>query len=490
MKVSYLIKSLAALIAVMCITISCDDETGSIGGNVMPGHDEMEITQNIYSVLSRSVKADSVLGTTSTSYLGKITDPETNATTSCDFLGQFHILENLSFPELKTLVMDHDTIEADSVDIRLYVSNYYGDSLNSMKLGVYELDTANVMKENMIYYSNLDPWKYVNKKPSAIRKEFSFSVIDMTLNDSLQNIYSRNRNICIKLPKDYGTFLMKKYYSNPSNFADSYSFIHNVCAGFYYKILSGNGTMLNIDAASLSVYFRYKQEDSIISGVQRMATTEEVLQNTRIENKNLERLLETENATYLKTPVGIYTEVTLPIDSIYNDEHINDTINSAKISFTRINDDKQTTYNLPIPQTLLMVKTDELYDFFENSRVADAMTSYVASFTEKENAYTFNNISSLVSNLYSTRKDGAGVNVSDSKATKETKYAKWEAEHPNWNKVLLVPVTTTYTQQSIGYQTQNVLSRVRNDLSLSSTRLAGGNSGDIKISVIYSRFKK
>ena len=65
--------------------------------------------------------------------------------------------------------------------------------------------------------------------------------------------------------------------------------------------------MLNIDAASLSVYFRYKQEDSIISGVQRMATTEEVLQNTRIENKNLERLLETENVTYLKTPVGIYT---------------------------------------------------------------------------------------------------------------------------------------------------------------------------------------
>ena len=87
--------------------------------------------------------------------MGKITDPETNATTSCDFLGQFHILENLSFPELKTLVMDHDTIEADSVDIRLYVSNYYGDSLNSMKLGVYELDTAIVMKENMNYNSNL-----------------------------------------------------------------------------------------------------------------------------------------------------------------------------------------------------------------------------------------------------------------------------------------------------------------------------------------------
>ena len=188
--------------------------------------------------------------------------------------------------------------------------------------------------------------------------------------------------------------------------------------------------------------------------------------------------------------MGIYTEVTLPIDSIYNDDHINDTINNAKISFTRINDDKQTTYNLPIPQNLLMVKADELYTFFEKSKVADGATSYVASYSEKENAYTFSNISALVSNLYAVRKDGAGVKASDSKAVKEAKYAKWEAEHPTWNKVLLVPVKTTYSQQTIGYTTQQVLSRVRNDLSLSSTRLAGGNSGDIKISVIYSRFKK
>ena len=317
----------------------------------------------------------------------------------------------------------------------------------------------------------------------------------MTLGDSLKNASSHNRNICIKLPKDYGTFIMKKYYENPSNFADSYSFIHNVCAGFYYRIISGNGTMFNIDATkldavTLNIYFRYKEGDSITNGVQKMATTEEVLQNTRIENKNMEKLLEAENHTYLKTPAGIYTEVTLPIDSIYNDSHINDTINSAKISFSRINDDKQTTYNLPIPQNLLMVKADELYSFFEKSKVADGSTSYVTSYSEKENAYTFNNISALVSNLYAVRKSGAGVKASDSKAVKEAKYAKWEAEHPTWNKVLLVPVNTTYSQQTIGYTTQNVLSRVRNDLSLSSTRLAGGNSGDIKISVIYSRFKK
>ncbi len=316
----------------------------------------------------------------------------------------------------------------------------------------------------------------------------SVSAVDNTLSDSVKNKYQKN--IRIKLPKEYGTFLMKKYYENPANFTNSYNFVHHVCPGFYYRIISGNGVMMSIDKILMRVYFRYKDQDTIYDGVQKVAATEEVLQNTRVENKNIDKLLDNDEYTYLKTPVGIYTEVTLPIDSIYNSEHESDTINSAKISFSRVNDNQQTDYNLPQPGTLLMLKSAELYDFFENSKVADGLTSYVATYTSTENAYTFNNIASLVSNIYSTRKTGAGVTSADTKATIQAKYAKWEAAHPDWNKVLLVPVTTSYTTQSNGYTTQQVLSRVRNDLSLTSTRLVGGNTGDIKISVIYSRFKK
>lgn len=489
MRTKNLLKSLLPCLAILFATVSCDDETGSIGGKVMPGYDEMEITQNIFSVFSKSVKVDSVLGTTATSYLGKITDPETKATTYCDFLAQFHTLENFSFPEKDSLVMDNGTVECDSIDIRVYIESYYGDSLNSMKFGIYELDTANALKEDMIYYTNINPWDYVNKNEDALHKEFTYSVIDKALNDSLQNIYKNYPNIHIKLPKEYGTFIMNKYYENPKYFETAYSFIHHVCPGFYYRVISGNGTMMNIDVVQMSVYFRYKDGDSVYNGVQKMSTTEEVLQSTRIENKNIDNLLNTEDYTYIKTPVGIYTEVTLPIDSIYDDEHLNDTLNSAKISFTRLNDESQTDYNLSVPGTLLMLKTDELNDFFENSEVADGTTSFVTTYSSSENAYTFDNISSLISNIYNTRKTESGVTSSDSKATIATKYAKWEAEHPNWNKVLLIPVTTTYSTVSNGYTTSSVLSRVRSDLSLSSTRLVGGNSGDIKISVIYSRFK-
>ena len=120
--------------SMVAILASCDDETGTIGGSIMPGEDEMQISQGVYGVQSRSVKADSVLATTDVSHLGKITDPETNATTICDFLAQFHILEDFSLPEKESLIKDNGIVEADSVDIRLYISSYYGDSLNSMKL--------------------------------------------------------------------------------------------------------------------------------------------------------------------------------------------------------------------------------------------------------------------------------------------------------------------------------------------------------------------
>lgn len=70
-KTKSLLPYLIVFTTLVAIAVSCDDETGTIGGSIMPGEDEMQISQAIYSVTSRSVKADSVLATTSESYLGK-----------------------------------------------------------------------------------------------------------------------------------------------------------------------------------------------------------------------------------------------------------------------------------------------------------------------------------------------------------------------------------------------------------------------------------
>lgn len=464
--------------------VSCDENTGIVGGDVMPPEDGIEISQAVYSVSSRSLKADSVLATTSTSYLGKVVDPETGAITSGDYLCQFYLLEDYKLPKKSDMKQTGSgQVVADSADLRLYISNYYGDSLNSMKLGVYELDTANIMDEDGTYYTNLDPQTYLNKSADAIQKQLVFAVKDLSLSDSALNSSSASKSIRVKLPASYGSFILNKYYQDPEWFRNSYNFTHHVCPGFYFKTLSGSGTMLAIDVTTLSVYFTYRDGDTTYVGTQRMAATKEVLQNTHIENKNIDALLDAKDYTFVKAPAGIYTEVTLPVDEIYNEDHLTDTLNSAKIAFPRYNDLSQSEYKLDIPKNLLMVEKDKMYSFFEKGEVADGVTSYLSSFSSAGNSYTFSNIASLVSHMKNERNKGAGIVGNETSEERKAKYVEWEAKNPDWNKVVLIPVKAEYSTVN----SSRVLMRVQNDLNLCSTRLLG--NGNLTISVVYSRFR-
>ena len=62
----------------------------------------------------------------------------------------------------------------------------------------------------------------------------------------------------------------------------------------------------------------------------------------------------------------------------------------------------------------------------------------------------------------------------------------WIEEHPNWNKVILVPVTVTKNTSTLQ------VVRIVHDMSLTSARLVRGQgNGDdnpVSISVIYSKF--
>ena len=89
------------------------------------------------------------------------------------------------------------------------------------------------------------------------------------------------------------------------------------------------------------------------------------------------------------------------------------------------------------------------------------------------------------------RDKGAGVLPSDSEAERSAKYAVWEQNNPDWNKVILIPVKAEYMTKtdSYGYVTKTLL-QVRHSMGLNSIRLEGGNSASLKMSVIYSRFSK
>ena len=192
-----------------------------------------------------------------------------------------------------------------------------------------------------------------------------------------------------------------------------------------------------------------------------------MLQTTTIENDKLtlNKLAADPSCTYLKSPAGIFTEVTLPIDEIFKG-HANDSVNMATLTLPRVNNAEQNEYALSAPKQLLMIPKDSLYSFFEGNQLANNRTSYLSdSRLSTTNSYVFTNISNLVAAMNKNRNKSA-----------------------DWNKVLLVPVTIT----TVSTTSSVSISKIEHDMSLSSTRLVGGEQsayGDLKMSVIYSKFK-
>ena len=473
------------VIAIMsCITIaSCDDTTDSIGNSLTDNMDMLKVTTDTFNVATRSIVADSVLSRSTTGYLGKIRDIETGNYITGDFMAQFSTLENYKLPEKDSIVSLQDgEVIADSCSIRLFYTDYYGDSLATMNITAYEMNEP--MKEGVKYYSNFDPIAEGLIRNDGMKVNKTYTLTDLSISDedrADESSYTPNIKINLNKPytdksgvtyNNYGTYIMRMYYEDPDRFKNSYNFIHEVCPGFYFKTNDGIGSMAYITVSQLNIYFR-NHHDSTYVGTTSFSATEEVLQTTNISNdkQNIADLANDNTCTYLKTPAGIFTEITLPVDEI-TENHSNDTINTAKISLTRINNNTHDEYSLSAPSTLLMIPKDSLYTFFENGDNVDYKKSFIATYSSSTNQYTFNNISGMITYMADIKKKGLAEN------------SNWLNEHPDWNRVVVIPVSVTTNSSS-------QIVKIVHDMSLTSTKLVGGSENPyepIKINVIYSKF--
>lgn len=476
-------KFLASMLFAVFVIAACDDNTESIGTFITDGADHLEVTADSFNVTMNSIAADSVLSRSNVGYLGKVKDPETGAYITGDFTTQFSVIEDVTFPNIN--ILDQITAEtvADSCEMRLFYQNYFGDSLATMKLTAYELQSP--MKEDVNYYSNYNPQIEGLIRAGGIETSQVYSIKNMKVSEDERSDKDFIEYISIKLNDPYtdkdgntynnfGTYILRTYHQHPEYFKNSYNFVHNVIPGFYIKNTGGLGSMAYINSSQLRINFKYDYNDSTYNGAFYFGGTEEVLQKTTISNdkETITKLVNDNSCTYIKTPAGVFTQVTLPIDEVVSG-HENDTINRAKVVLRRINNTELSEYTLDLPQTLLMIPSDSTYSFFENGNIANYKQSFLATYsgsnssTAEANTYTFNNIASLVSFMADNKRNGMKNDPN------------WLSQHPNWNKVVLIPVTATYNSS-------NELYKVTHDMSLTSTKL---NNTNVKLYVIYSRFE-
>lgn len=490
-----ILRLLTVLVIAALTFAACDDTTEGIGGSITNKIDNINISNSAFNVTTKSIVADSVLSRNNTGLIGNMKDPETGNYVKGDYMTQLSVLPTFSVDTLDYIKQaNKGSIEADSCYLLVSYNASYGDTIAPMKVTAYEMTEP--MKEDQEYYSNYDAFKngWVNENNQHWSSNYNLSNTSDVKNFKiyLNKKYEKNG----KTYKNYGSYILQTYAEHPEYFKTNFKFLHNVCPGFYIKNVGGTGNMAKIWNTELIFYWTrqktIKKKDGVTDstvvgiGYNRFDGTEEVLQLNKIENdtKNLENLASQKDWTYLKSPAGIFTEVTLPIDDIMKG-HEKDTLNTATISFPRLNNENEDNpYNFATPSTILMVQKDSLQSFFEKSKLADNRTSYTTSYSSTgtyKNAYTFQNIANLVSAMYKNKGKGE-----------------------NWNKVVLVPVNVITTTQ--GYTT--VISKINHDMSLASTRLIVGTddpnkdyttdektgkkvaSGPIRIKVIYSKFKE
>lgn len=487
-----ILRLLTVLVIAALTFAACDDTTEGIGGSITNKIDNINISNSAFNVTTKSIVADSVLSRNNTGLIGKMKDPETGNYVKGDYMTQLSVLPTFSVDTLDYIKQaNNGSIEADSCYLLVSYNASYGDTIAPMKVTAYEMTKP--MAENQEYYSNYDAFEkgWVSESNQHWSSNYNLSNTSDVKNFKiyLNKKYKKDG----KTYKNYGSYIMQTYAEHPEYFKTNYKFLHYVCPGFYIKNVGGTGNMAKIWNTELIFYWTRKKtinKDStaVSIGYNRFDGTEEVLQLNKIENdtENLKKLAskDQEKCTYLKSPAGIFTEVTLPIKDIMKG-HEKDTLNTATISFPRLNNENEDNpYNFATPSTILMVQKDSLKSFFEKSKLADNRTSYTASYSSTgtyKNAYTFQNIANLVSAMYKNKGKGE-----------------------NWNKVVLIPVNVITTTQ--GYTT--VISKINHDMSLASTRLIVGTddpnkdyttdektgkkvaSGPIRIKVIYSKFKE
>lgn len=442
---------------------SCEDDS-VVGNSIQPEEDLLSAFHNHINVETQSVVTDSILSKADYLLFGRYSDAlfgeiyaeymtQLDARNGGIILPDTTIVSTSSATSgiLETLLSDIDpkfgkitainnarnfTIDS-TLYLMQYSTGYWGDSTALQAVQVYEL---NKPMDKPKYYTNVLVSDYCDQ--SILLGETNYQV-------------KNSREIRIPLSNEFGKRISSYYMDN---LGDSQQAFNDFFKGVYVKHAFNEGTMLQVDVSGILVYYHYDADihtymngkDTTITseslktlyGMNPLVTSYFLSGNKAVKRANAIHHTEWEKTvqkiqsedsiqTYMYTPSGVYTEVTVPFETIMDSvkANVKDTtkmmFNSVRLIFHRKSLDNKYLYN----GQMLLIDKDSLENFFYNNKTPDGISSFTCTIDSKTNYYAFN-ITRPTQNMMNH--------------TGET-YSK---------KMVIVPVTRTLNDNNYSYKQQ------------------------------------
>lgn len=534
-------KAKYALIALLAISFwGCDDNTAGLGLGMFPGSDQnINGKLSTFDVTTESVHTGEVYAMTNVGYIGKFTD-EIFGTYQAGFLAELNCPAGMTFPgvyngtaldgdkKATNTMVDEEGLGDDvegiynnenklignihTIELYLWYSSYFGDSLTACRLSVYELN-KNLDTEHA-YYTNIDPEEYYDhaNTDNSLLGTKAYTAVDLSVKDSIRKLSTYVPSVHVsfrdKAAKEIGKEIIKRANELGVNF-DNKEF-RKIFKGIYVKSDYGDGTVLYIDQAQMNVVYKCyavdtitgiklkknvvkegESKDSTYYGYRIFATTREVIQANQLDNDKaaIQDCINKPEWTYLKSPAGIFTQLTLPVSQIA-EKLQGDTLNAVKLGIPIYNETSDKKFGMSMPRSVLLIRKKYKDSFFKDNKLSDGITSSLfdnSSSTSSFNQYTFNNITQMINDcLADGEREKAEkslpmtLEIINSLGEKEeqvvTTIEEWE-KYSDWNKFILIPVLVTKDSSSSNsyYGSSNVIS-IQHDLKPGYVRLKGGTN--------------